>query len=408
MDETQHRLVSWTEGQESERLAAQILADQGYQDIDPSHPYGGKDGGRDIICSRDGKPWIGAVYFPRGQKSISEITSKLASDLKSAREHNPHGLAFVTNQEVKLAERDALNKLADDIEIDIFHMERVAFVLNQPHMHSLRKQYLDIDTGPVPLDIHLSIDGAAHYFVDGNELRDGLIEKEVQRIREAAAKSRAISPAERAKLDMIAKAMNRGELGDPPSEEDTEKTVAALRERVERNWPRSEEWLGTRGWDGLRFTVTNNAESFLTRVELVITFHGVKGFETDYLHNPNHIFRYLLNPDWEPTDWHDGMATPMSIPRLANQEVQWENDGGDLTVTIGLEELRPQPAAWRSNPDEVIVMVPRTDTPIEVTWFATAHGHGTAFRGEPIALPVDAASFRDALGRLINGEDADA
>ncbi|MDX5312058.1 MAG: hypothetical protein LPK23_11895 [Rhodococcus sp. (in: high G+C Gram-positive bacteria)] len=61
MDETQHRLVAWTEGQESERLAAQVLADQGFQDIDPSHPYGGRDGGRDIVCSRDGNPWIGAV-----------------------------------------------------------------------------------------------------------------------------------------------------------------------------------------------------------------------------------------------------------------------------------------------------------------------------------------------------------
>ncbi|MGW4340796.1 hypothetical protein ACWEK5_49800 [Rhodococcus koreensis] len=407
MDETQHRLLEWTVGQQSERLAAQILADQGFQDIDPSHPYGGQDGGRDIMCSRDGNKWIGAVYFPRGQKSLTEIKKKLTDDLVAAREHNPHGLAFVTNQELTLAERRDLTKLADDIEIDIFHMERVAFVLSQPRMHPLRKQYLDIDAGPVPLDIRLSIDGAAHYFTDSHVLRDHLIDDEVRRIREGAAKARDRSPGERAELNTMARVMGHGELDDPPTEEETAKAVTELRLRVERNWPRSEEWLGTRGWDGLRFTVTNNAESFLTQVELILTFHGVKGFEKDYLHNPNHLTRYLLNPGWEPSDLQEWMAAKVFIPRLANREVQWQNDGNDLQVTITLKELRPEPAVWRSEPDEVIVMVSPSETPIEVTWFATAHGHGTAFTGEPITLPVDAALFRDALSRTLAGVDVD-
>lgn len=183
--------------------------------------------------------------------------------------------------------------------------------------------------------------------------------------------------------------------------------MAALRRRVERNWPRSEEWLGTRGWEGLRFTVTNNAESFLTRVELVLTFRGVKGFEKGYLHNRNDLFQYLLDPDWEPADWQAQVAASAFVPRIGRREVQWDNDAGDLRVTITLKELRPQPAVWRSDPDEVIVMVSPTEIPIEVTWFATAHGHGTAFIGEPIALPVDAASFQDALSRTLAGVDVD-
>lgn len=402
MDETQHRLVAWTEGQESERLAAQVLADQGFQDIDPSHPYGGRDGGRDIVCSRDGNPWIGAVYFPRGQRSLTEITAKLTDDLAAARKHSPHGLAFVTNQELKLAERRELRKLADDIEIDIFHMERVAFVLNQPHMHRVRKQYLDIDAGPVPLDIHLSIDGAAHYFTDSHALRDHLIDTEARGIRERAANNRNLSSAERAQLNMLARTMGRGEVGVPRTEEQTEAEVTELRRRVEHTWPRSEQWLGARGWDGLRFTVTNNAESFLTRVELVITFHGVQGFEKDYLPDRVELFPCLLDPDREPTDWH---AASAFVPRLAHRQVQWDNDDGDLRVIITLEELRPKPAVWRSEPDEMIVMVPPTETPIDVTWFATAHGHGTAFLGDPIALPVVAASFRDALSRTLDGAD---
>ncbi|MFC1473167.1 hypothetical protein [Rhodococcus qingshengii] len=76
-------------------------------------------------------------------------------------------------------------------------------------------------------------------------------------------------------------------------------------------------------------------------------------------------------------------------------------------MSITLEDLRPrpQPAGWRSEADDVIVMVSPTETPIEVAWFATANGHGTGFIGESIALPVDAASFRDALSRTLAGVD---
>ena len=42
--------------------------------IDPSHPLGGKDGLKDMTLSFEGKRWIGAVYFPRGQQTFTVIT----------------------------------------------------------------------------------------------------------------------------------------------------------------------------------------------------------------------------------------------------------------------------------------------------------------------------------------------
>ena len=43
--ETWHRLLEWDLGSvASERLAGIILAHEGFRDIDPSHPMGGKDG----------------------------------------------------------------------------------------------------------------------------------------------------------------------------------------------------------------------------------------------------------------------------------------------------------------------------------------------------------------------------
>jgi len=64
-DETLQRLRAWDSGQPlSERLAAQILADAGYTDIDPIHPRGGPDGGKEAIATRDGQRWIMAMNFP--------------------------------------------------------------------------------------------------------------------------------------------------------------------------------------------------------------------------------------------------------------------------------------------------------------------------------------------------------
>ena len=66
-DETWHRLIEWTKGQApSERLAAQILVHEGFSSLDPSHPLGGPDGGKDAMANKDGLRFAMAVYFPRG------------------------------------------------------------------------------------------------------------------------------------------------------------------------------------------------------------------------------------------------------------------------------------------------------------------------------------------------------
>src|SRR5690242_8489948 len=85
-DETWHRLLEWTQGQApSERLAAQILIHEGFSDVDPSHPLGGKDGGKDAIARREGRLFALAVYFPRGQQPFNAINAKFESDLAGAK-----------------------------------------------------------------------------------------------------------------------------------------------------------------------------------------------------------------------------------------------------------------------------------------------------------------------------------
>jgi hypothetical protein len=146
-DETWHRLREWTNGQPaSERLAVQILINEGFKSLDPSHPLGGPDGGRDAICTYGEDKWVMAVYFPRGQKDISEIKEKLRNDVAGASKHNPVGIAFVTNQELTLSQRKELRNITSPCKLEAFHLERITSILDSPQMAGVRKQFLGIES----------------------------------------------------------------------------------------------------------------------------------------------------------------------------------------------------------------------------------------------------------------------
>lgn len=144
-DETWHRLREWTNGQApSERLAAQIIIEAGYSNVDPSHPLGGKDGGKDALCTFQGETWVMAVYFPRGQKEFSEIKEKFENDCAGAIRTGACGIVFVSNQELRLAERAELHKVSGKLKFDLFHLEKITAMLDSPAMASVRHQFLGI------------------------------------------------------------------------------------------------------------------------------------------------------------------------------------------------------------------------------------------------------------------------
>lgn len=144
--ETWHRLLDWDRGQAAaERLAAQILMIEGYKSVDPSHPLGGPDGLKDVKCIKDAKHWIGACFFPRGQKSFQEIKEKYSSDICGVSKNEASGIVFITNQELRLTERDELHQISEDIELDLIHLERLATLLNKPASYGTRLEFLDIE-----------------------------------------------------------------------------------------------------------------------------------------------------------------------------------------------------------------------------------------------------------------------
>lgn len=143
--ETWNRLLEWDTGQTaSERLAGHILRMEGFQSIDPTHPLGGRDSGKDLFAVRDRKKWTGAVYFPRGKKPFSEIKNKFLKDLKGVEANDAQGIAFVTNQELKDGDRKKLTQLAGQVPVEIFHLERVASLLDSPAAYGIRLEFLDL------------------------------------------------------------------------------------------------------------------------------------------------------------------------------------------------------------------------------------------------------------------------
>lgn len=144
-DETWNRLLNWSEAQKaSERLAGHILAAEGFTSIDPSHPLGGPDGLKDIVCKKDGLRWVAACYFPNGKKLFNDIYQKFKGDSKILKVEKVDGFVFITNQYLLLSQRKKLEQSIKSKHVEIFHLERLTHILDRPENYGVRRKFLDI------------------------------------------------------------------------------------------------------------------------------------------------------------------------------------------------------------------------------------------------------------------------
>lgn len=146
--EIRNKLIMWDRGQaEAEGLAALVLAQNGYEGIDPQHPLGGPDGGKDIICRANNSKWVGAAYFAAGEKGFTEIKKKFLHDLEGAVKNKVFGIAFVCNQKLTDSQRTELACEAKKVNLDadIYHLERLVVILNDPIMYGARLKFLEIE-----------------------------------------------------------------------------------------------------------------------------------------------------------------------------------------------------------------------------------------------------------------------
>jgi hypothetical protein len=146
MPDTELRLAAWRDGStQAERLAAAILRLSGYEGIDPQAPIGGPDGGKDILCTKGGVTWTGAIYFPPTPVGFGSIKKKFLADLAKTATGN-RGFVFVTNRSLTVTQRATLEALGTKAskEVDIFHLERLRALLDAPRGYGVRLQFLGL------------------------------------------------------------------------------------------------------------------------------------------------------------------------------------------------------------------------------------------------------------------------
>jgi fido (protein-threonine AMPylation protein) len=142
---TEAALRDWIYGQiPAERLVAQLLHLEGYAAITPQHPLGGPDGKKDILFVRDNEQWLAAVFFPPTASSFSELAQKFKADLQGVARNSCAGIAFFTNEYLKISERAELIRQASPYGADIYERERICRILDSPRGCGLRLQYLHI------------------------------------------------------------------------------------------------------------------------------------------------------------------------------------------------------------------------------------------------------------------------
>ena len=142
---TESVLRDWRYGStQAERLCAAILHLESFEDVDPQHPLGGPDGLKDVKCTKDGKTWIAAAYFPPTPPTFGDIQSKFDHDFAGVAANGVQAFAFFVNQPLTIGEREELQSRTGGVPIEIYHVERIRSLLDAPKGCGIRLEYLRI------------------------------------------------------------------------------------------------------------------------------------------------------------------------------------------------------------------------------------------------------------------------
>jgi fido (protein-threonine AMPylation protein) len=142
---TESVLRDWRYGQaQAERMVAALLHLESFESVDPQHPLGGRDGLKDVLCSKDGLSWIAAAYFPPTHPTFADIKNKFEHDFGGVSTNRAQAFAFFVNQPLTIAERQQLQGLAGQTRTEIYHLERLRSLLDAPKGCGVRLEYLRI------------------------------------------------------------------------------------------------------------------------------------------------------------------------------------------------------------------------------------------------------------------------
>jgi hypothetical protein len=149
---TEWSLENWRQGQtSSERMCLQLLLLEGFEELDPQCPLGGRDGRKDIRCSKNNWKYVAAAFFPAEKaERFSELKEKFSHDLEGVGRNGADGIVFLTGQKLTPAERTELIDIAEKsgAKALIYHQERIRGLLDSPMGFAVRLEYLEIPMRP--------------------------------------------------------------------------------------------------------------------------------------------------------------------------------------------------------------------------------------------------------------------
>jgi hypothetical protein len=133
-------------------MMADVLGLEGYEGIEPIHPYGGPDGKRDIRCRLGSLKFVCACYFPTNSLAITfaDLMAKFRTDLAGVKNDGAQGFIFGTNVHVTDGERAKLIAIAakEGVQCQIYELDRLRHLLDKATACHLRQRWLGIAITP--------------------------------------------------------------------------------------------------------------------------------------------------------------------------------------------------------------------------------------------------------------------
>lgn len=143
-DETWHRLLNWrgTDDQ-AHALARQMLPHCGYQVPESSAILPTAQ-----VLYKQEQPFRLLTWFVTGAQRFAALKKPLRDALAALSAHTtpePIGITLLLNQELTLSERTQLATICTALgfaQLELFHLERLCAILDQPHLANLRQEFL--------------------------------------------------------------------------------------------------------------------------------------------------------------------------------------------------------------------------------------------------------------------------
>lgn len=187
----------------------------------------------------------------------------------------------------------------------------------------------------------MEIDAVAYLAVDGDELREGLLDAEDEDDRQTnESERRTLSSAEPSVTPIRTGVPNRSQQlsTPPPTPEELELAITERRDRVRNVSAQIDDYIVGLACPAMIFTIANIAESFLYDLRVVITFagaaRGAKKIEPNQL---EYAGAALTGPrdSSQPTtaEWRSVCAPASAMPALA----------GAISTVRGRLRGRPRP-----------------------------------------------------------------